>query len=580
MRARYGAVLLLLALTTTACVGVPDSGPVVQTRSQGDISSDSGIYFDPRPPQDGDSRSDIVRGFINAMTATPIRTTRAREFLTADADAAWDPQKRTITYALTPTPRESANGVSLTLTGADVLDSRGAWRGALPEDERTISFPMSMEDGQWRIDSAPDALILPETWFERNYRQKSLYFFDPTASTLVPEPVYVPTGQALATTLTRGLLMGPAEGLERVTQSFVPRGLKVSVGVAVSDDGVADIPLIGDAGTLTSNAVALMMAQFAWTLRQDPTIEAIRVSIDGTPVPLPGGATSFRVDGGAEYDPAGLQASPLLYGLQDGRLVSGTANALGPVDGPLGHEDYGVRSIGVNLEASRVAAVATSGTSLRSGPLTEDDDGRVDTVVSGATDLLRPAWDLADRIWLVDRTARGARVTYVEDDTVSSLRVPGITGERVRSFLVSRDGTRLVALLRRRSGTDTLVVSRIEHGSAGRVLGATRAKELSVEGEIQLPIRAIAWRTPTSIAVLSPFTPSVAQVRLASVDGSPVGSDSSSSTVEGRLRDIAGSPAPGEETYGVTSNSLIVLFGADRRITPIDAGVTEVVYVG
>lgn len=580
MRARHGVVLLLLALLASACVGVPDDGPVVQTRSQGDASSDSGIYFDPRPPQRDDSRSDIVRGFLNAMLANPIRTTRAREFLTPDADAAWDPQKRTITYALTPNPRETAGGASVTLAAADVLDSRGAWQGALPESERTITFPMSMEDGQWRIASAPDALILPETWFERNYRQKSLYFFDPTASTLVPEPVYVPTGQALATTLTRGLLMGPAEGMERVTQSFVPRGLKVSVGVAVSDDGIADIPLIGDPGPLTSNAIALMMAQFAWTLRQDPTIAAIRVSIDGSPVPLPDGATTFRVDGGAEYDPAGLQASPLLYGLHDGLLVSGPANALSTVNGPFGNDDYGVRSVGVNLEASEVAAVGADGTSVLSGPLSVDDDGRVHTVVSEAVDLLRPAWDFADRIWLVDTAGGAARVSYVEDDEVSSLRVPGISGERVRAFLVSRDGTRLVALLRGPSGTDSLVVSRIEHGSSGRVIGATRAQELSVEGEVQLPIRAIAWRTPTSIAVLSPFTPTIAQVLLASVDGSPTGSDSSSSTVDRELVDIAGSPASGEPLYGVTSELLIDVFGPDQRRTSIDDGTTEVDYVG
>jgi hypothetical protein len=579
MKARYAAVLVLLvALAASGCVGVPDSGPVVQTRSQGEASSGSGVYIDPKPPQAGDSRSDIVKGFINAMTATPIQTTRAREFLTEDADAAWDPQKATITYVQASLPQDARDGVSVTLTDPDGLDSRGAWQGPLPPSERTITFPMSLEHGEWRIDSAPDALIVPETWFELNFQPESLYFFDPTAAILVPEPVYVPSGDALATTLTRGLLMGPGEGLHRVTQSFVPGGLNVSVGVAVSDDGVADIPLTGDAGPLTSNAIALMMAQFAWTLRQDQTIEAIRVTIDGTPVPLPDGATSYRVDGGAEFDPAGLQTSPLLYGLRDGLLVSGTAGALGPVKGPFGNDDYGVRSIGVNLEASAVAAVTNGGTSVLSGPLSEDDDGRVRTVVTGATDLLRPAWDFADRIWLVDRTQGGARVSYVEDDTVTSLRVPGITGKRVQSFLVSRDGTRLVALVRERSGTGVLVVSRIEHGSSGRVVGATRAARLSVEGEAQLPIRAIAWRTPTSIAVLSPFTPLIVQVRLASVDGSPVGSDGSASIVNGKLRDIAGSPAPDEALYGVTSDSLIDL--SERRTIPLGDGVTEVVYVG
>ena len=133
-----------------------------------------------------------------------------------------------------------------------------------------------------------------------------------------------------------------------------------------------------------------------------------------------------------------------------------------------------------------------------------------------------------------------------------SLRVPGITGEQVRMFLVSRDGTRLVAVVRGRSGNDSLVVSRIEHSSTGRVLGATTAERISGAGGLQLPIHSIAWRTPTSLAVLSPFTPSVAQVQMASVDGSPVGQDSTSASIEGRLRSLAGSPVAGEPLYGIT----------------------------
>jgi hypothetical protein len=374
--------------------------------------------------------------------------------------------------------------------------------------------------------------------------------------------------------------MGPGEGLERVTQSFIPRGLKVSVGVAVSDEGIADIPLTGDAGPLTSNAVALMMAQFAWTLRQEPSITGLRVSIDGEPVPLPGGVTSYRVDGGAEYDPAGFHASPLLYGLQHGLVVSGTAGSLGVVNGPFGTDDYDIRSIGVDLEASRVAAVALNGSSVLVGPLGSSDDVQVRRALSDATNLLKPAWDFADRLWLVDRAPGGARVSYVDGDDATRLRVPGITGERVRAFLVSRDGTRLVALLHEPSGADALVVSRIEHGSSGRVVGATPAQRISTNGEAQLPIRSITWWSPTSIAVLSPFTPQIAQVGLASVDGSPVDDDSSSSTVEGRLRALAGSPTTDEALYGVTAESLIDLSGPERRLTPLGEGVTQVVYVG
>lgn len=567
---------LLLAGLLAGCVRVPDNGPVVETRSRGEVNNTAGIFIDPRPPQPGDTPAEIVKGFLNAMQATPIQTRTAKQFLTKDAGASWNPQNATLTYDSNTLPRETPAGVVVTLTGAHRLDRRGAWQGALPHGRRVLRFPMTIEDDEWRIDQAPDALIVPETWFEQRYRQVSVYFFDPTASILEPEPVFVPRGEQLASTLTQALLMGPGAGEGRVAQSFLPPGLRIAVGVAVSDDGVADVQLNGDAGDLASQTVELMMAQLAWTLRQEPEIESLRVSINGEPVPLPGGVSSYRVDGAAEYDPAGFQASPNLFGLQGGRVITGTTDTgFDPVVGPFGEKDFGLRSIGVGLGGTRLAGVGAGGTSVLVGPLGEA--GRVQTVVSGAVDLLRPRWDFADRIWLVDRAADGARVSYVEGRRVRSLLVPGITGERVRSFLVSRDGTRLVAAIRGPDG-DALVVSRIEHSGTGRVVGATPAERIDGGNGIAPRIRAISWRSATSVAVLNPFTPALSKVGSASVDGSPSGTDPSASTVEGQLLDLAGSPALDEPLYGISTDGVVDI--ADRGLTPLGKGTTSIVYVG
>lgn len=562
------------------CVQMPDDGPIVTTRSGGDTSSGIGTSFDPKPPQKGDTRPDIVKGFLAAMQATPGQTRTAKEFLTKDAAASWDPQRETITYGSNSTPRETDAGVSVTLTDANRLDARGAWQGPVPRGQRTLEFPMSFEDGEWRIDRAPDALVVSDLWFEGRFRQESVYFFDPTASILEAEPVYVPRGEKLASALTQALLLGPSADLRHVAQTFLPPGLKVAVGVAVSPDGVADVSLDGDAGQLTPQTTELMMAQLAWTLRQEPAIESIRLSIGGDPVPLPGGVSSYRVDGGGEYDPAGYQSSPLLYGLRGGVVVSGTAaDGLEPVEGPLGRRDYGLGSIGVSLDAGSVAGTGGDGASVLVGELGASGASTVRSVVSDGTDFLRPAWDVAGRIWLVDRTASGARVSFVQGDRPRSLRVPGISGEEVRMFLVSRDGTRLVAVVRRRAG-DLLMVSRIEHGGNGRVIGATPAERIGSTAATDIPIRAIAWRTSTNVAVLSAFTSSLAQVEDASVDGSPPGQEMPSATIEGRLRALAGSPASGESLYGISRTGLVDITGSDRRAIPLEKGTTGVVYVG
>ncbi|WP_036505980.1 LpqB family beta-propeller domain-containing protein [Nocardioides sp. URHA0020] len=570
----------LLAGLLSGCVSMPGAGPVVETHSGGGASGDQGTYIDPKPPQTGDTRADIVRGFLNAMTATPIQTNTAREFLTDDAAATWTPEDETITYGGSPRVDESAAGVSATLIDPDRLDAQGAWQGAVPASQRTISFPMAFEKGEWRIDQAPDALIVPEAWFSRRFQQVSLYFFDPTAGTLAPEPVYVPGGKQLASTLTQALLLGPGPGLDRVVKSYLPPGLTVNLSVPISRDGVADIGLKGDAGQLSPEVTELMMAQLAWTLRQDVRITALRVSVNGDPVPLPGGATAYRVDGGAEFDPAGFQASPLLYGLRDGLLASGTGSTLEAVSGPLGRTALGLRSVGISLTATEAAGVTTDGTGVVAGPVSGRDDSKARSVVSGAQDLLPPAWDFADRMWLVDRTSTGARVSWVSGDRQHALDVPGISGLRVRSFLISRDGTRLVAVVRRPTG-DEIVVSRVAHSRNGRVLFATPARSISDAPDSDLPVRAIAWRNPTSLAILSPFTgtESLVQLRAASIDGSPA-VEGISTTVEGGLSALAGSPVTDEALYGLSRRTLVNLSAANRRVIPLAEGTTGVTYVG
>lgn len=577
-RAVLAPLITAVALVLSACAGMPTSGPVVETRDDGGVSAATGTSFDPKPPQEGADRADIVRGFLVAMTAYPIQTNTAKEFLTPDAAEAWTPDKM-ITYSGYPPVRESATGVTVTLGDPNWLDAQGAWQGPLPRAERTIEFELAFVDGEWRIDEAPDALIVPQTWFAQRFRQVSLYYFDPTALILAPEPVFVPTGKQLATALTEALLLGPGERLDRIVQTFIPAGLTVNLSVQISDQGIADLQLTGDAGQLTPEKIDLMLAQLGWTLRQEPKIKAIRVAINGRAMPLPDGVSAYDVNGGGEFDPAGLQASPLLFALQGGLLASGTAGEFAPVSGPFGAAPQGLRSVGVSLSAAEVAGVSTDGTRVLTGPVDGGPEDKPQVPVAGARNLLPPAWDHADLMWLVDRRPAGAVVSWVGDGRAHVLDVPGISGEQVRSFVVSRDGTRLVAVVRRPTG-DRLVVSRIAHDLEGRVLFATPARQISDEPDSDFPVRAIAWQSPTSLAVLSPFpsTTSLAQLDAASVDGSPV--TEGASTIEGRFGRLAGSPAENEPLYGVARGSLVNLGTADRQSVALAEDTTSITYVG
>ena len=567
-----GALLLVLP----SCVRMPTEGPVTPVQATGSAESAPGIYFDPAPPQPGESATEIVTHFLEAMKATPIKTSVARQFLTTRAQETWTPEKAIVTYGEIGDPLGELD-VFLSATDVNEYDDRGAWQSTTPE--ATLHFTLTTENDEWRIDEVPDALMVPESWFADWYRRVSLYYFDPTAQILVPEPVFVPEGDQFAYPLVRGLLTPPSGDATRVTRTFFPPGFRLGLSVPISTAGIAEVTLLGDPDLVDEVTGQRILTQLSYTLRQESRIRAVRVTIGDRELGLPGGPTQVNLDVGSAYDPNGVQASGDLFGLVAGRLVRGSVDSLLPTAGPMGAARLGVRAIGVNLVGSRVAGISGNGRSVLVAPV-DDEDGRAVEVVSGATDLLPPAWDFADRIWLADRAGGRARISVVVGNRPRTIEVPGISGRQVRHLLVSRDGSRLVAVVRTRQG-DVVVASRVLHDDRGRVLRATRAQRLAVDPEEGGVIRDIGWRSPTSISVLTDITDDLSQVRTVSVDGAPgelatIGS----SRLRGSARTLVSSPVEGAEVYAVAESTASDLTAPERTLPPLPEGLQALTYVG
>jgi len=576
-----GTTVAVLALS--GCVSLPESGPVVDAGGDGSSSDEVACCYLPNGPQPGESATDIVQHFLEAMQATPIQTNVAKQFLTEAARASWDPEQETIVYGERGTVRGETR-VSVALTDAHRLDSRGVFAGPLPPEESTLSFRMTTEDGEWRIADPVDALVVPQTWTDEHFSSVNVYYVDPTARILVPEPVSVPRGDQFATALTRSLLSGPGPGLGDVSRNFLPPGMSIGLSVPVDEQGLADVALRGDASGMSAEEAELAAAQVAWTLRQDPTIRSIRLTADGQA--LPGQSSLVRIEQGVQYDPADFASSTALFALRDGRLVSGRVDAMSPVDGPPGQDDYGFTEFGVNLDSTLVAGLTEGATSVLVGS-TYDPEGSLEQVLSGATSLLPPVWDFADRLWLVDRTPTGARVTLVEGTGKPRLvDVPGVSGERVRHVLVSRDGSRLLSVVRRsprvggetRRTRDELVASRVQYDDRGNLIAVQPAQRLPWPTGERPRIKDIAWRTPTSVAVLYPVR-NVVQVRAIVVDGSPASLSAASSTLTGDFRYLVGSPDPAVPLYAASPEGYIEL-SQNRTPESSDVGLATLTYTG
>ena len=127
-----------------------------------------------------------------------------------------------------------------------------------------------------------DVLLRP------SFARFNLYFYDQTGRVLLPDPVFIPRGEQTATNLVHGLLAGPGSTLAEVTRSALPSRTDLDLSVVVTESGVAEVPLSRDVLRATPGELSRAVDQLAWTLRQVPGIERVRITVGGAPVPLSG----------------------------------------------------------------------------------------------------------------------------------------------------------------------------------------------------------------------------------------------------------------------------------------------------
>ena len=554
-RGAAGTAALTFALAATQLVGcspLPDSGPVEAGEGPAATSSAAPFDFNPPGPVSGAGRAEVVAGFLRALQASPVSTKVAEEFLTAEAAASWRPELRTIVHSgQQVVTRDRA--VAVRLDAAFELDRTGRWvddrasgptgRPGTDGSDRTLDFDLARRDGEWRISGLPDATAIPRSHFEARYREYFVPFFDATGSLLVPEQVYLPWGVQAPTLLVSALLSGPEESNRAVERSYFPPSTRLGVGVPVRDDGVAEVPLSRHVLDLGKEQLDLALAQLAWTLGQVAEVESFQVTVDGSPLDLPGGRNVVDVDAWPEHAPWVASASSDLFGVRDGtvvQVVDGSEIATVALPPSLRR----ARSLGVDMAGQQSAVVTGSGDTVVLLPRTAGESARPATAYQG-TDLLRPMWDHTGRLWLVDRTEGAPTVLFSHFGRATQVPAPGLGGEQVLAAALSRDGTRM-ALALAGSGRvgDRLVLARVVREASGEPVRLTRPTALSTP----LPLRRvqeIAWRDPTTVAVLTRPSRTTSEVVLASADGSsgPINLDAALDVLfEGGVS-LAASPA-------------------------------------
>ncbi|WP_406469608.1 LpqB family beta-propeller domain-containing protein [Streptomyces hirsutus] len=546
--ATSGAVLL------TGCASMPDSGDLRGVEST--PRQDAQVRVFAMPPSEDASPTQIVQGFLEALTSDDPDYRTARQYLTAEAAEAWKPELSTTVLAdgpgaqADPPGREETGEVSFTLTGDKVatVDAQQAYASATGPYDKLVRLTQDAKSGQWRIAGVPQGVVMGKSDFQRNYMSVSKYYF--ASNTMraaadgppmaVADPVYVRSHVEPTTQMVRSLLGGPTTWLDPVVRSGFPEGVALheDAGPLAADDrGKLTVPLNGKAAGTGTKQCKEMAAQLLFTLRNlSPAVDEVELRADGKQL------CSLTQEAIGTVADRGSPNSPNYLYFVDGehRLVRIPADSDAaqpdPVPGALGEGETLLRSVAVSRDERAAAGVALDGGALYVGSLVPGGSLGEPVLSSRGTSeedrLTAPSWDAQGGLWVADRDPADPRLLLLEEGSGEPLevRTPGLDG-RIQAVRVAADGVR-IALVVAKGDRRSLMIGRIERsGTNGQEGPAGPAEKTGARPAVTVlqmrpatpeleKVTAMSWTGDSRLVVVGREEGGVEQMRYVEVDGS------------------------------------------------------------
>ncbi|GAA4088885.1 LpqB family beta-propeller domain-containing protein [Streptomyces shaanxiensis] len=533
-----GAVLL------AGCASMPDSGDLRGVEST--PRQDTQVRVFAMPPHENASSSEIVSGFLEALTSDDPNYEIARKYLTKEASENWRPLLSTTVLADGPGVesdrvggREETESLSYTLTGAKVatVDAQQSYSPVGGNYSETMHLTQDKKTKQWRIDVPPRGVVMGKSDFQRNYMPVDKYYFA-TNTTLgtsphtaaVADPVYVRRNVDPMTEMVRSLLKGPTSWLDPVVRSSFP------TGTALKEDGDALTPNDQNILTVSLNDKAArvgltkcheMATQLLFTLQNlTPTVDEVELKAGGRQL------CTLKEEGAQAVAARGsVERAEYLYFLDaKHRLVrlAAATNDTHPdaVPGALGEGEKELGSVAVSRDEDMAAGVGLDAKELYVGALVSGGPlGEPELTSEGRTQderLSAPSWDAQGDLWVADRDPRKPRLLLLEEGVGDPLvvKTPGLEG-RIESVRVAADGVR-IALVVKKGDTSSLLIGRIERGEDGKdgERAAVSVHELrSATPELE-EVTAMSWAGDSRLVVAGREKGGVQSMRYVQVDGS------------------------------------------------------------
>ncbi|MHA6760370.1 GerMN domain-containing protein [Streptacidiphilus sp. PAMC 29251] len=456
-------------LLLAGCATMPSTGsPGAPGASEASTQTAQQVVVVAEPPKAGDPPQQMLSGFLDDLVSDEQHYQTAKQFLTADAAAAWNPEQQVtvlqqIRERITGTPTSTKATIQVKGVLVATLNARHAYVPVpVPGQESTFNFTVVKGSDGWRITSPPPGIILNQVDFARIYEPVNLYYpvarsgADGSPSALAADPIYVRSHIDPLTDAANALLGGPSDWLAPAVVRTFPSNSslgknRVSVG---GDAGVGGIRLQfgGKIGTAIQNPddCRRMASQLYFTLSEVPTQQAQQVGqqINSVSLYRNGDTTAAcSADENSPYSPFQAPNGATSYFVDsDGRLESLDVGAAVPtpklVPGVLAPPNIG--HIGGFAVApgtgGQVAVLSANRRDLFLSTLNQKTVPVHATLSSQVTGgLSSPSWDDLGTLWVADTDPAAPAVHAVVGGKLVPVAVNGLHGT-VTGVRVAADG--------------------------------------------------------------------------------------------------------------------------------------------
>jgi hypothetical protein len=435
------AAVVLLAVA--GCASIPMHGPVGKSDPLTQRESQPDIDFQPRKPVTGASPASIIAGFIAAGTGVRDDFQVARQYLAPALAGKWKADRRTLVYKKTyaVASGEAKNSFDVTFDVLSTVDDTGVLTPAPDNDTEVVPFTLVQVDGEWRISSVPDGIVLQESTFASLFSAYSLYFYDPTFTYAVPDVRWLPTRTPVTPTLmVRDILAGPAPYLKGAVATAFPEGISlVRDSVAVSS-GVATVDLTAQPLLDASvKARQQMHEQLLATLQALSSVTKVTLRADKSDVSLGDSST--------------LQP-PIIDKTVPSTQVAVSKNELVTFDGTHTQPISGLPPVASLAPSEPAMSYDGKDFAFLAGPgdeLYTVSAGQQPVKAATGPGLTGPSFAPNGWVWTALGDGSGTVKAFnpqsaTPHDPAVELDVPWLEGQTVTAFRVSRDGARVLVI--------------------------------------------------------------------------------------------------------------------------------------